>query len=108
VALQLRTLQTMAEISIEKNCTIIFPAQFMTTFQDAVALMTKDGLQNRFRQRSGWRSDLIELVKNAEFLNKLAYAGCRVGNRGNAFYVASLFEDINLKGASARSPRHRL
>jgi regulator of protease activity HflC (stomatin/prohibitin superfamily) len=42
VALQLRTLQTMAEISIEKNSTIIFPAQFMTTVQDAVALMTKD------------------------------------------------------------------
>jgi regulator of protease activity HflC (stomatin/prohibitin superfamily) len=31
VALQLRTLQTMAEISVEKNSTIIFPAQFMTT-----------------------------------------------------------------------------
>src|SRR3984957_2557184 len=42
VALQLRTLQTMAEISVEKNSTIIFPAQFMTTVQDAVALMTKD------------------------------------------------------------------
>ena len=42
VALQLRTLQTMAEISVEKNSTIIFPAQFMTTVQDAIALMTKD------------------------------------------------------------------
>ena len=42
VALQLRTLQTMAEISIEKNSTIIFPAQFMTTVQDAIALLAKD------------------------------------------------------------------
>jgi len=42
VALQLRTLQTMAEISIEKNSTIIFPAQFMTTVQEAVAIMSKD------------------------------------------------------------------
>lgn len=42
VALQLRTLQTMAEISVERNSTIIFPAQFMTTVQDAVALMSKD------------------------------------------------------------------
>jgi hypothetical protein len=42
VALQLRTLQTMAEISIERNSTIIFPAQFMATVQDAVALMKKD------------------------------------------------------------------
>jgi regulator of protease activity HflC (stomatin/prohibitin superfamily) len=42
VALQLRTLQTMAEISVEKNSTIIFPAQFMTTVQDAIALLAKD------------------------------------------------------------------
>jgi regulator of protease activity HflC (stomatin/prohibitin superfamily) len=42
VALQLRTLQTMAEISIERNSTIIFPAQFMATVQDAVASMKKD------------------------------------------------------------------
>jgi regulator of protease activity HflC (stomatin/prohibitin superfamily) len=42
VALQLRTLQTMAEISIEKNSTIIFPAQFMTTVQEALAIVAKD------------------------------------------------------------------
>src|ERR1700693_5375210 len=42
VALQLRTLQTMAEISVEKNSTIIFPAQFMTTVHEAVALLSKD------------------------------------------------------------------
>ena len=36
VALQLRTLQTMAEISVEKNSTIIFPAQFMTTVEEAM------------------------------------------------------------------------
>ena len=42
VALQLRTLQTMAEISIEKNSTIIFPAQFMTTVQDAIATIARD------------------------------------------------------------------
>jgi regulator of protease activity HflC (stomatin/prohibitin superfamily) len=42
VALQLRTLQTMAEIATEKNSTIIFPAQFMTTVQEAVAMLAKD------------------------------------------------------------------
>lgn len=42
VALQLRTLQTMAEISVEKNSTIIFPAQFMTTVQEAMKLIGKD------------------------------------------------------------------
>ncbi len=34
IALQLRNLQTMAEISVEKNSTIIFPAQFMNTVSD--------------------------------------------------------------------------
>src|SRR5262252_6171157 len=42
VALQLRTLQTMAEISVEKNSTIIFPAQFMATVQEAIAQIAKD------------------------------------------------------------------
>jgi regulator of protease activity HflC (stomatin/prohibitin superfamily) len=42
VALQLRILQTLAEISIEKNSTIIFPAQFMSTVQEAVATLAKD------------------------------------------------------------------
>jgi regulator of protease activity HflC (stomatin/prohibitin superfamily) len=40
VALQLRTLQTMAEISVEKNSTIIFPAQFMTTVQEAMMALS--------------------------------------------------------------------
>lgn len=42
VALQLRTLQTMAEISVEKNSTIIFPAQFMSTVKDAIAMLQTD------------------------------------------------------------------
>jgi regulator of protease activity HflC (stomatin/prohibitin superfamily) len=42
VALQLRTLQTMVEIATEKNSTIIFPAQFMSTVQDAIATVKKD------------------------------------------------------------------
>ncbi|MEI6659905.1 MAG: SPFH domain-containing protein [bacterium] len=45
VALQLRTLQTMAEISVEKNSTIIFPAQFMTTVQEAMKMIKGDNLQ---------------------------------------------------------------
>ena len=42
VALQLRTLQTMAEISTEKSSTIIFPAQFMSTVQDAITFLKTD------------------------------------------------------------------
>jgi hypothetical protein len=32
----------MAEISVEKNSTIIFPAQFMTTVQEALATIARD------------------------------------------------------------------
>ncbi|MEY4731377.1 MAG: hypothetical protein RL681_323 [Candidatus Parcubacteria bacterium] len=42
VALQLRTLQTMAEIATEKNSTIIFPAQFMTTVKEALEVLQQD------------------------------------------------------------------
>lgn len=45
VALQLRTLQTMAEISVEKNSTIIFPAQFMTTVQEAISMIRADAVK---------------------------------------------------------------
>jgi len=42
VALQLRTLQTMAEIATEKNSTIIFPAQFMPTVAEAFKTVLAD------------------------------------------------------------------
>ena len=38
----IRTLQTMAEISVEKNSNIIFPAQFMTTVQEAMKMISGD------------------------------------------------------------------
>ena len=56
VALQLRTLQTMAEIATEKNSTIIFPAQFMTTVQEAIAMLNKDQLPNSFESPLSWNS----------------------------------------------------
>ncbi len=42
VALQLRTLQTMSEIATEKNSTIIFPAQFMSTVHEAIKVIKDD------------------------------------------------------------------
>lgn len=42
IALQLRNLQTMAEISVEKNSTIIFPAQFMSTLSDIKKFMASE------------------------------------------------------------------
>ena len=36
------SLQTMAEIATEKNSTIIFPAQFMTTVEEALRMVRQD------------------------------------------------------------------
>src|ERR1700689_2428431 len=46
VALQLRPLRTMAEIATEKNSTIIFPAQFMTTVKEALETLHQDQKKN--------------------------------------------------------------
>lgn len=43
IALQLRNLQTMSEISVEKNSTIIFPAQFMTTVKEIGSFIKGEG-----------------------------------------------------------------
>ncbi|MDO8668595.1 MAG: slipin family protein [bacterium] len=42
IALQLRNLQTLAEISVEKNSTIIFPAQMMSTVDDIKRFIAKE------------------------------------------------------------------
>ena len=42
IALQLRNLQVLTEISSEKNSTIIFPAQFMSTIEDVKQFLAKE------------------------------------------------------------------
>lgn len=42
IALQLRNLQTLAEIAVEKNSTIIFPNQFMTTVSEVQKFMGQE------------------------------------------------------------------
>jgi regulator of protease activity HflC (stomatin/prohibitin superfamily) len=47
IALQLRTLQTMAEIATEKNSTIIFPAQFMSSIQEVMRTVAGDLIKGK-------------------------------------------------------------
>lgn len=42
IALQLRNLQVLSEIAVEKNSTIIFPAQFMDTVKRVEEFMSKE------------------------------------------------------------------
>jgi regulator of protease activity HflC (stomatin/prohibitin superfamily) len=43
IALQLRNLQVLSEIAVEKNSTIIFPSQFMDTVDSIKKFMSKEG-----------------------------------------------------------------
>lgn len=43
IALQLRNLQVLSEIAVEKNSTIIFPAQLMDSVNDIKNFMAKEG-----------------------------------------------------------------
>lgn len=42
IALQLRNLQTLSEIAVEKNSTIVFPSQFMDTVDSVKNFMSKE------------------------------------------------------------------
>lgn len=42
IALQLRNLQVLSDIAVEKNSTIVFPAQFMDTMQSMKSFMAKE------------------------------------------------------------------
>lgn len=42
VALQLRNLQTLVEISVDKNSTVIFPAPLMSTIQDLASFLGRE------------------------------------------------------------------
>ena len=41
IALQLRNLQTLVEISVDKNSTIVFPAPLMSAVTDLVSFLTR-------------------------------------------------------------------
>jgi hypothetical protein len=45
IALQLRNLQVLSEIAIEKNSTIIFPSQFMDTIDSVKSFMAKEAIK---------------------------------------------------------------
>ena len=42
IALQLRNLQTLVEISVDKNSTIVFPSPLMTTIQEVGAFLARE------------------------------------------------------------------
>jgi hypothetical protein len=42
LALQLRNLQTLAEIAVDRNSTVVFPAPLMSTIQELGAFLARE------------------------------------------------------------------
>ena len=43
LALQLRNLQSLVEIGVDKNTTVVFPAPLMSTIQELTAFLSREG-----------------------------------------------------------------
>jgi hypothetical protein len=43
LALQLRNLQSLVEIGVDKNTTVVFPAPLMSTIEELVTFLTHEG-----------------------------------------------------------------
>ncbi len=54
IALQLRSLQTLMEIGVEKNTTVVFPAPLMASLADLTAFLSRE---NDARDAPGLRGD---------------------------------------------------
>jgi regulator of protease activity HflC (stomatin/prohibitin superfamily) len=53
IALQLRNLQTLVEISVDKNSTIVFPAPLMSAVTDLVSFLTREAASARTSPAAG-------------------------------------------------------
>jgi hypothetical protein len=42
LALQLRNLQSLVEIGVDKNTTVVFPAPLMSTIEELVTFLTRE------------------------------------------------------------------
>ena len=49
LALQLRNLQSLVEIGVDKNTTVVFPAPLMSTIEELVAFLTRENNAARGR-----------------------------------------------------------
>ena len=57
LALQLRNLQTLVEISVDKNSTVIFPAPLMSTIEELGGFLNREttAVGSPARRRRWWR-----------------------------------------------------
>lgn len=57
LALQLRNLQTLLELGVEKNTTIIFPAPLMSAVEDVTGFLTRETRASKSTQPNALRDE---------------------------------------------------
>ena len=57
LALQLRNLQTLVEIAVDKNSTVVFPAPLMSTIEELGAFLARETRARGLGARSARRRD---------------------------------------------------
>ncbi len=88
LALQLRNLQTLIEIGVDKNTTVVFPAPLMSTIQEIGAFLSRE---------TGAVAKLVPpSAKGADRPSPTAH-------RGNGFIVAEAKGQHKLSGCLART-----
>jgi hypothetical protein len=53
LALQLRNLQTLAELGVEKNTTVVFPAPMMSAIGELTGFLTRESNASKSAQPNG-------------------------------------------------------
>lgn len=66
ITLQLRTLQTLTEIAVDKNSTVVFPAPLMTTIQELGAFLAKETATVSGLQQQPRNQDALSGQENSE------------------------------------------
>ncbi len=61
LALQLRNLQTLLELGVEKNTTIVFPAPLMSAIGELTGFLTRESDAARSRQLSGLPDEVLSM-----------------------------------------------
>jgi regulator of protease activity HflC (stomatin/prohibitin superfamily) len=65
LALQLRNLQTLAELGVEKNTTVVFPAPLMSAIGELTSFLTRESTASRSTPPNGRRDEALSHAATA-------------------------------------------
>jgi hypothetical protein len=66
LALQLRNLQTLAELGVEKNTTIVFPAPLMSAIGELTGFLTRESAASRSNGPNGLPPSRLPMARSTD------------------------------------------